>query len=157
MAALYAYQITGDAVIVDIGYRTVDIVLYINKDIAECKTIYKGMVNLYNQIVAEINSRYDTALENDDGERILGRGYLSIFGERQNIDFIKPICKAHVDEILNELILNFPYKTTPVYLIGGGAVMLGGVFRNKLGSVIVLPNGQFANAVGFKKLGEMQQ
>lgn len=154
IAALYAYQIPGDAIIVDIGYRTVDIALYQNKSIAECKTIYKGVLSLYGQIIQEINSKFDMALENDDGEKILNNG-LKIYGEVQDIDFIRPICKSHVGEILDELILNFPYKTTPVYLIGGGAKMLGGVFQNRLGNALVLKNSQFANAVGFKRLGEL--
>ena len=158
--ALYAYNIEGDVIIVDIGARTIDVAYfeYSNgkRKLVKYNTLYKGMASLYTKIIELINKRYSNhglSLDDEYGEKVLTEG-LSIFGEHQDLSWLKPVYDAHVNEIIDNLMLNYPYVSTSVYLCGGGAELLFPSFRKKIGHVQILDNSQFSNALGFKMIAD---
>jgi plasmid segregation protein ParM len=152
--ALYSQNIQDDCIIVDIGGRTVDIGLfeYANGKftLAKSNSLYRGMKNLYSDIVKSVNERFELSLESNQGEKILRKGLL-IDGEKQNISFLQPVINSYVEPVKQELLLNYPVRSTNVLLCGGGA----STFKDPLGipSAVVLENSQFSNAVGFHKVG----
>lgn len=155
--ALFAYNIRGNAILVDIGSRTIDIALFEvhenKRMLIKSVTLYSGVLPLYSKVVDEVNKRFDTGLNISYGEQLL-RNELIIDGEHQSKHFIKDVCIQHLSELFAELDLNYPIRTTPIYLVGGGAYILGDYIKLKYKRVVVLENAQFANAVGFKKVGE---
>jgi plasmid segregation protein ParM len=78
---------------------------------------------------------------------------LTIDGEVEDLYYIKPIIAKHVHEILDELSLNYPSRTTKIYITGGGANQIGGIIQNKFRNSEILGNCQFSNAKGYKNLG----
>lgn len=155
--ALYSTSIDGDVVLVDIGGRTVDIcyfeVVSGKRKLVKHSTIYEGTLSLYSKIVNLINTKYETDLKLEDGEKVLRNG-LEIFGVKQNLVFLRDIIHEHCERITKELILNYPVKTSKVPIAGGGGMLLKGVIESKIPNCTLIPYAQFANANGFKKVGE---
>ncbi|NFQ84197.1 ParM/StbA family protein [Clostridium sporogenes] len=140
-------------IIVDIGGRTTDVCLFKNNKIQGFKTIPVGMMNVYTDIVTEVNSRFTESFKLEDGESILGEG-LFLYGEQQDINFIKPILKRHFNSIYKELQLKFELAKGYVLLTGGGSLVFRNAFENRLKNLIISDDPLFDNVTGFKKVGE---
>ena len=156
-AALYSQKISGDAIIVDIGGMTTDIALFEiegkTRRVTDSTTLFKtGTLTLYSKIVQAVNEYFTLALDIEDGEGILKNG-LTVDGVKQDVEFLKPIIREHVDKIENELRLNYPSKTKPIYLCGGGSAILGETIKKKFPGASFMSDAQFANAKGFKEVG----
>ncbi|MCY6372487.1 ParM/StbA family protein [Clostridium ganghwense] len=139
--------------IVDIGGRTTDVCLFKDKKIKGFKTIPVGMLNIYTDIVTEVNSRFTESFKLEEGESILKDG-LFLYGEQQNMSFIKPILQRHFNSIYKELQLNFEISKGYVLLTGGGSLTLRRAFQNRLKNLIVSNDPVYDNVIGFKKVGE---
>lgn len=140
-------------VVVDIGGRTTDIALLENKKVKKPFSLPIGTLNLYSDFIKEINSKYALDLKSDDAPRIIKDG-LKIYGEKKEIGFAMDIFKSYVENITNELQVSYSIKTLDVMLVGGGATMLYKPFKNRIPNVELIENSVFANAIGFKKVGE---
>lgn len=140
-----------NAVIIDIGGGTTNIVSFKNGKIESCTTLAKGMIELYNRIRQYINSKHTLKLELEDIETILQEG-LSVDGERIDFIFIKAIVDDFIEELMNEL-RNFPIRTSNVLLTGGGTKLLRVPLTSKIKGLEVIENYLFANAKGFKNVG----
>lgn len=140
-----------NAVIIDIGGGTTNIVSFKNGKLDRCTTIAKGMIDLYNRIRDYINSKYTLKLELEDIENILKEG-LKVDGEDVNWNFIKPITNNFTNDLMNEL-RNFAIRTSVVYLTGGGSKLLKAPLRNKISGLVLVEDYLFANARGFRNVG----
>ena len=58
-------------IMLDIGGRTTDVSMFINKKISDIKTISVGMLNVYQDIIDTINTEYTENFTLEDGELIL--------------------------------------------------------------------------------------
>lgn len=139
--------------IVDIGGRTTDICLFQDRKIKGFKTIPVGMLNIYTDIVAEVNSRFTESFKLEDGESILREG-LFLYGEQKDISFVKSILQRHFNSIFKELQLNFELSRGYVLLTGGGSLILRRPFQNRIKNVIISDDPVFDNVIGFKRVGE---
>ncbi len=139
-------------IIVDIGGRTTDVCMFQNKEIKKIKTIPTGMLNIYADIVTEVNNRFTESFKLEEGENILKEG-LFLYGEKQDINFVKPILQRHFNSIYKDLQLNFELSKGYVLLTGGGSLILKRPFENRLKNLIISKDPVFDNAKGFKKLG----
>lgn len=146
-----------DYIVVDIGGRTVDICLLqiVNgkRKLTEYSTITEGTLSLYARLVDAVNSRYEVSMQVEDGEKLLRNG-LYIYGQKQDLSFTKIIIQEHVEKVFKELFLKYPVKTSRVLLAGGGAYLFRSIFEKRIPGCNIIPGAQFANAVGFKRVGE---
>jgi len=159
VGALYSQNINENVVIVDIGGRTIDVALIerINNkfQLQNSSTWYEGMLVLYSKIIEIINKRFELTLEPRYSEDILLNG-LKIYGQPQDINFTIPIIQEHFDKIFKELMLNYPVKTTTIYLCGGGAHILYNAFKKRFPNVQLMKEGQFANVMGFYQIAQKE-
>lgn len=144
-------QRTKNAVIVDIGGGTTNIVSFKNGKLDKCTTLGKGMIELYNNVREYLNSTYTLKLELEDIEVIMREG-LRVDGNEISFAFIKPIIDSFVKDLMNEL-RNYPIRTSKVLLTGGGSKLLKGPL-SKIPGLEVIEDYLFSNAKGFKKVGE---
>lgn len=144
-------QRTKNAVIVDIGGGTTNIVSFKNGKLDKCTTLGKGMIELYNNVREYLNSTYTLKLELEDIEIIMREG-LRVDGNEISFAFIKPIIDSFVKDLMNEL-RNYPIRTSKVLLTGGGSKLLKGPL-SKIPGLEVIDDYLFSNAKGFKKVGE---
>jgi plasmid segregation protein ParM len=149
-------QLNGDYIVFDIGGLTIDIGwIEMNNGapvMQKYDTWYKGIQKLYSDIIHEVNNRFNMTLEPKYAERIFVNG-LTIDGEKQDISFLQPTLLRYLEPILSEFQLNYPSKTTQILLCGGGASVLYGAFKSRFKSVLLLSDSQFANAIGYYKVG----
>ncbi|KEH90636.1 ParM/StbA family protein [Clostridium botulinum] len=140
-------------IIVDIGGRTTDVCLLKDKKIQGFKTISVGMLNIYSDIVDEVNNKYTESFRLEEGESILKEG-LFLYGEKQDRSFIKPIIQRHFNSIYKELQLSFEVTKGYVFLTGGGSFVFRRAFKNRLKNLLISSDPLFDNVKGFKKVGE---
>ena len=111
-----------DLIILDIGGRTTDIALLKagkKRSVAKSTSLDVGMINIYSDMINEINSLYTLGLNIEDAERILKNG-LEVDGEKQDTSFIKNIVKNNIEKVFKELNINYPVRTSPLLVTGGG-------------------------------------
>lgn len=157
VAGLYTIgQLDGMYLIIDIGGYTIDTCLVEyspgRSEILVFDTWYKGIRTLYADVVTLVNNKYNVALDNSFGDRIL-RNNLKINGAKADLSFIKPYLSDYVSALCDEIKLRYPVETADLYLTGGGAGLLEPAFRNRLGNVQKLSSPQFANAKGYYIIG----
>ena len=140
-------------IMLDIGGRTTDVSMFINKKISDIKTISVGMLNVYQDIIDTINTEYTENFTLEDGELILKEG-LFLDGENKDVSFIKPILQKHFNSIYKDLQLKFNLSKGYVFLTGGGSDIFKKAFANRLNNIIVSSNPLWDNAIGFKRVGE---
>lgn len=140
-----------NAVVIDIGGGTINIVSFKNGKLDTCTTIGKGIIQLYNQFRDYLNSTYTLKLELEDIEIIMKEG-LRVDNEEISFSFIKPIINAFIVDLMNEL-RNFPIRTSKVLLTGGGSKLLKAPLR-VIPGLEVVEDYMFSNAKGFKRVGE---
>ena len=144
-------QRTKNAVIVDIGGGTTNIVSFKSGKLDKCTTLGKGMIEIYNNVREYLNSTYTLKLELEDIEIIMREG-LRVDGDEISFTFIKPIIDSFVKDLMNEL-RNYPIRTSKVLLTGGGSKLLKGPL-SKIPGLEVIDDYLFSNVKGFKKVGE---
>lgn len=141
-------------IIIDIGGRTTDICLFVGGKIKKVWTVAVGMLNIYQDIINYINTKFTEEFKLEDGEDILKNG-LFLRGKYQDNSFIKPILQKHFNSIYKDLQLNFNTSKGYVLLTGGGSITLQNAFKNRLENLMISDDPIFDNAKGFKKLGVM--
>ncbi|MCX7903293.1 MAG: ParM/StbA family protein [Caloramator sp.] len=142
-----------DGIIIDIGGRTTDIAEIENMKVRKPFSLPVGTLNLYSDFIKVINDKYSLDLKPHDANRILKNG-LKIFGEQKDISFALEVFREYVEKIISELQINYSIKTHDIKLTGGGAVLLAKAFIKRLPNAEIVDNPFFANAIGFKKVGE---
>lgn len=157
LAALYSMPFNNeDIIIVDIGYRTVDVVCVKfndNKPQADIfDTYYCGIYTLYDKLAGCINNRFDLTLTADDVSHIINTG-LTVDGIKQDLSFIVPVLAEHFQNLFNQLQMNYPTRIMPILLVGGGSNVVYKAFTHRFNNVKLHPNNQFANAIGYYNIG----
>ena len=157
VGALVTQRITGNAIVLDIGSRTTDIALFemdgSTRRMVARSTVFVGAFQLYSAAVSAANRIYNLDLQPDCGEALV-RDDLYVYGEQKSKAFLNSLCMDLLDPICREMDLTFHASTTPIYLCGGGAHIFGRYIKNRYGRVSMIENPQFANANGFRKVGE---
>jgi plasmid segregation protein ParM len=156
--ALYALDNNNsDMIIVDIGSLTIDVALIQISDgtphISGSDSWFKGIRLLYTSIIERINLEFGLRLDVKDAESILVSGKLYVDGEEMNLDFLQSTMCEYLEPIVDELVLSYPTRTKPMYLCGGGALLLENAIKRRFPNAILIDDSIYANAIGFYKVG----
>ena len=141
-----------EGIIIDIGGRTTDVCQVIGGKVHNPYSLPRGTMNLYSEFIKVLNSK-GLDLKMDDADRILKKG-LRIDGEPVDINPAIEVFKQYVSELVNTLQLEYSLRTQEVLLIGGGCQLLYQAIKNRIPSARMINNPVFANAYGFKRVGE---
>lgn len=139
--------------VVDIGGLTVDVTLYEGKRIVKFASYQKGMMVLYSKIASAINGDYNIEVDDQDVEKFIEDGGLTINEERIDYDFEKHF-KQHMDEIVQSIKTGFPYDIVDKKtFIGGGSLRLKDVLPSNKGIKCdkIINNAQAFYNVGVQK------
>ena len=144
-----------DAVIVDVGGKTIDIALIKDKRATNPTSINIGTIDIYDCIMKALQEKYyDAKIEKEKIQHYLDHGFY-YKGEKQDISFAIDKTKELFKKVYAELKLNYPISTEAVVVIGGGAALLGAAFKRNIPGIIVRENIDediFCNAKGYKAL-----
>lgn len=144
---------SNQLIIINIGGRTTDISVFEGNKIIDIQTIPVGMLNVYQNIIDYINTKYTQSFKLEEAQDIIINGLL-LDGEQKDITFITPILKNCFNSIYKELQLKFNINKGFILLTGGGSISLQQAFKNRLKNIIISNNCIFDDALGFKKIGE---
>ncbi len=147
----------GEYITFDIGSYTMNVALVeiINDipKIIQYNTWYDGILTIYDDIISEVNKRYELTLSNDYAEKIISRG-LVVDGVEQDTRFVTLMMKDYLENVFSRFKTNYPtYSITPILASGGGSILLWNVLEKAFCNAILLPNSQFANAQGYYDFG----
>lgn len=145
-----------DLIILDIGGRTTDIALLKagkKRSVAKSTSLDVGMINIYNDMINEINSLYTLGLNIEDAEGILKNG-LEVDGEKQDTSFIKNIVKNNIEKVFKELNISYPVRTSPLLVTGGGGKSFFKSLKKRYPTAQLLEDNLFSNAIGYKRVGD---
>lgn len=145
-----------DLIILDIGGRTTDIALLKSgkkRSVAKSTSLDVGMINIYSDMINEINSLYTLGLNIEDAERILKNG-LEVDGEKQDTSFIKNIVKNNIEKVFKELNINYPVRTSPLLVTGGGGKSFFKSLKKRYPTAQLVEDNLFSNAIGYKRVGD---
>ena len=145
-----------DIIILDIGGKTTDIALLKGgpkRIISKFTSLDIGMINIYSDLVNEINEKYTLGLKIEDAENIIKNG-LEVDNEKQDISYLKDIIKNNITEVFRELNTNYPVRTCPLLVLGGGGEAYFKAIKKRYATAQLIEDYMFANAIGFKKIGE---
>lgn len=145
-----------DIILLDIGGRTSDIALLKagkKRTIGQNTSLEVGMINIYKDVINEINSRHTLGLDIEAAEFILKHG-LEVDGEKQDTEFIKEILMNNIKKVFKELNVSYPVRTSPILVTGGGGEAFFKAIKRRYPTSIMVNNHMFSNAMGYKKVGE---
>ena len=145
-----------DLIILDIGGRTTDIALLKagkKRSVAKSTSLDVGMINIYNDMINEINSLYTLGLNIEDAEGILKNG-LEVDGDKQDTSFIKNIVKNNIEKVFKELNISYPVRTSPLIVTGGGGKSFFKSLKKRYPTAQLVEDNLFSNAIGYKRVGD---
>lgn len=146
-----------EGVVIDIGGRTTDACLVTDnagsKKVNNPLSMPKGTLNLYSDFVKILNSTYALDLKLDDGERIVSKG-LIVDGVQIDYSMAIEVFRQFVEELIGTLRVEYSLRTNNVILVGGGAQLLYKSIYNRIPGAKLADNSVYANAYGFRRVGE---
>lgn len=157
VASLYSIpDFYGEAIVIDIGGGTMDVCLvefnseYV--DIEKMNSVPRGLRTIMPDIAEVLMNEYKIKPNISDVEKYLKYG-LTVDGNQVDLAFTETIFQNHVEEFTEEVKLTYPVKTVPIFLVGGGAILLQSYFKKHFHNVSIVPDPQFANARGYGVIG----
>lgn len=130
-------------IMVDIGGRTVNVIIFEKGKMKDKFTIPQGMIELYDTIAAKENAtgnRYRAEQVHD----LIERGIITNTEKQE---------KIFINQIMNEIKRRVDINLYDIVFSGGGSISLAHHLED-LGDII--EDGLFANANGNKKIAEIQ-
>ena len=142
------------AVVIDIGGFTVDYLIIKNgdADLSACDSLECGVITLYNQVIARVNSAKDMLLDDTDIDAILK-------GEADHLrEDVKTIVNSTAQIFISDLVGKLreraiDLRTSKAVFVGGGSILLRKQIEmsDKITSPIFIDNIS-ANAKGYEIL-----
>lgn len=156
IGAFYSLDTTYDEqdfILVDVGGRTTNIALFQDGEHVTSTSLAHGMLNILDKVRKSLNEEHTLDLTIEDAERILTKG-LIVDGEDADLKVKDEEIEKLLDAVFNELKLNFPYRTTQIVVCGGGSKYVYNALNERHFKVGMIEDYLFANAIGFKTVGE---
>lgn len=143
--------------VLDFGSRTTNVVTmlkgrYISK---ESFTVFKGVINVHNNMRKIIYQKYGINFRPADMDQITRQGYITISGQSESVqDIIDQSVAIVVDDILSEIRMHITdHRLIDVFLMtGGGASLMSNFVENEYPDhTITLEDAEYNNANGYLK------
>jgi len=149
LPVLYVNDTKSDVIgILDVGGLTVQGVICKNKNIIY-STIFtesKGMLVLQQKIKKELNSKYNTNIQDYQIEDVIKSGLLRDKLGSQKL--INEICYQHTEEIIRLIKLVGWNEDLPILLTGGGSLILYDYFKKFIPDVTLSNDPLYDNVKG---------
>lgn len=155
--AVGAVEDDFEGIVIDIGGRTTDCCLIIRsldkRKIENPFSLSIGTLNLYSDFIKTINNKFGLDLRINDAARVLKHG-LKVNNNEIDIKDCMMVFKDFVENLINNIKVEYPLSTLDVRLVGGGSVVLATPLLKRLPQAQIINNSVFANAMAFGKVGE---
>jgi actin-like ATPase involved in cell morphogenesis len=139
--------------VVDMGHHTLDMVLFAKGKYVQqtAKTATLGISQLLDNIGKEFYNKYRIPIQQNEAERLLREGSLTICNETYHISDMRETVVSYgmqVSSLIDSYIGNLSRKPDECIVGGGGVMALKDVLKLKY-KLTVVPDPEFANAHGY--------
>lgn len=156
-----AVQASGNIAVVDIGYRTVDIVFFHNgRYLDNSDQLNNGVSQIHQEILRLIMQEHNIKKELKDIDEITRNRKLFYNTKTYNMDsIIQRASKAYADNIVEALYTTRNGELGDLQLVllaGGGGELTYEYIKDKLKDIVLVEkvdNSEFANSQGYYKYG----
>lgn len=141
--------------VIDMGGLTVDVSYYEGRQIVKYESYQMGMLKFYAKVASEINALYNVDVDDQDVERFIEQGAVTISEEQKDFDFAK-FFRSHMDEIVTKIKTDFPYDiVNKKTFVGGGALRFNNYLptNNGIKCNQIMSNAEAFYNVGVQKFG----
>lgn len=108
--------------VIDIGGLTVDVSYYEGRRMVKYESYQLGMLKFYSTVASAINAQFNVEVDDQDVERFIEEGSVTISEEQKEFDFPKHF-NAHMDRIITKIKTDFPYDIVhKKTFVGGGSL-----------------------------------
>lgn len=147
----------NNAIIADIGYKTVDVIamaLIDNEwEITSNFTIDKGMWDVFVEIKKSLLSMDIDMSEETIQQRLINTPKFNIHGKAIDLRDMLKYGVSIVEYIFNQIELRIDdFATSNIYLAGGGSIFVNSILEESISNVILIEDTDkllFANAIGY--------
>lgn len=145
----------GSEIIVDIGYRTNDILVYTNGKASKAESIAddKGVNVIVSELKTVINKKYDIELSEQEVNEILKTKKITIYGVDKPLDdVIQDIVESYIDDIYSKLKANLGNvlkSARRVLFTGGGSAIIKEFLDTYPQNVLFDDSIEFGNVRGY--------
>lgn len=144
-----------EGIVVDIGGRTTDVCfieqLNGRRKVINPISIPKGTINLENEFINVLNSKYGIDLKINDFKRIIKNG-LCFYGKQQDITFAIDIFKDYLEDLIKEIDIEYNVRLNNIAFCGGGTITLAKPIIKRLPHAEILNDAVFGNAKAYERL-----
>lgn len=142
--------------VIDIGGLTVDVSYYEGRRMVHYDSYQMGMLKFYSDVASAINGRFNVNVDDQDVERFIEEGTVTISEEPREFDFPKYF-RAHMDKIITKIKTDFPYDIVhKKTFVGGGSLRFKDYLPNNKGISCdeIQSNAEAFYNVGVQKFGK---
>lgn len=145
----------GSEIVVDIGYRTNDILVFTNGKASKAESMAddKGVNVIVSELKMIINKKYDIDLSEQEVNEILKTRTISIYGVEKSLDdAISDIVEAYIESIYSKLKANFGNvlkSAKRVLFTGGGSAIVEEFLESYPQNVAFDKSIEFGNVRGY--------
>lgn len=155
---------TGTVIIIDIGYKTTDVVFMVNGDYSSTGvlTVNKGMRDIHKELRRAIKKDFTRSLSLFDMDDICRSGYLEHEGEKRSVQKqITEAANSVARAIFTEINAEFDdkmFSARKIVGVGGTMSLLESHFKEVYKDrYITIKNPEYSNANGYYKYGLMSR
>lgn len=142
-----------DIILIDIGGSTFNIILFKNNEFIKADTLPFGSMNLLNDIREKVMQIHGGRHSIDDISNYLQRGKVGKTSD--TMEYRADLGQKYIDQLITLLQLDYPLQSAELYLSGGGVEVFDACIIKNLGDINLLRDYLFANAKGFKMIGDV--
>lgn len=152
------YTITNDlsdkdVVLIDIGGSTFNVLLFKNNEFIKADTLPFGSLNLLNDIRSHVMGLHGGRHTIDDIGNYMKRGRVGKSDDK--MEYVVDLAQKYIDELMTLLTLEYSAGSVDYFISGGGVEVFSGAIIKNIGDVGLIKDYVFANANGFKMIGDV--
>ena len=147
--------------VVDLGGLNMNFAIYNNliPEVSSMFTTNSGSNNLETRLINDLNVKYGTSFTTSDIQQIIKQGGVKVKGQidKESSNIINTALEQYMLKIIQETKKNnFNLELMDVVFVGGTSLFMKAKIKEHLPHAIIPNKPQWANVVGFHKLGVLK-
>lgn len=147
--------------VVDLGGLNMNFAIYNNliPEVSSMFTTNSGSNDLETGLINDLNVKYGNSFTTSDIQQIIRQGGVKVRGQidRSSTDIINTTLEQYMLKIIQEIKKNnFNLELMDVVFVGGTSLFMKSKIKEHLPHAIIPNKPQWANVVGFHKLGVLK-
>ena len=127
--------------------------MFKNGEYITSDTLTFGTMNLLHDVRNKVNTLHGEKFSLDDIDRYLKRGKVGKTDDKMEYKY--DLTEPYIEAMFELLKLRYPYRHADFIMCGGGVTLFADNIIKRIPDADMIPDYLFANASGFKKIGDV--